>query len=130
METKVITTNIANRATYYTARTVNTAEIEWVEHPTYSGIYLKKVINSAATNGLLSYHLVKIPPNFSFKNHRYINQIELHEVIEGSGLCVLNKESVTYHLGTMAVIPRGKEHMILAGDDGLILLVKIITTTF
>ena len=124
METATISTNIANGTVHYTDRSENISAVEWAKHPNFKGVYLKHMIKSADTGGLFSSHLVKIDPDCSLENHCHENQLELHEVIEGDGVCQLFKERVAYHLGQMAVIPKGESHMVQAGKNGLTLLAK------
>ncbi len=124
METKKISTNIANGIIHYTDRTANISDVEWAKHPNFKGVYLKHMIKGADTDEFFSSHLVKIDPNCCLENHCHENQVELHEVIEGYGTCLLIEESFDYHLGKMAVIPRGEGHMVKAGENGLILLAK------
>lgn len=124
METKIISTNIANGTIHYTDRTANISDIEWEEHPKFKGVYLKHMIKGADTDGLFSSHLVKIDPNCCLENHCHENQLELHEVIEGNGSCILLEKSFDYHLGKMAVIPKREDHMVQADEHGLILLAK------
>ncbi len=124
METKIISTNIANGTIHYTDRTANISDVEWAEHPKFKGVYLKHMIKGEDTDGLFSSHLVKIDPNCCLENHCHENQLELHEVIEGYGSCILLEESFNYHLGKMAVIPKGEDHMVQADEHGLILLAK------
>ena len=124
METKKISTNIANGTIHYSDRSENISEVEWMRHPNFRGVYLKHIIKGADTSGLFSSHLVKIEPNCCLETHCHENQLELHEVIEGDGLCQLIEDAFDYHLGKMAVIPKGENHMIQAGENGLTLLAK------
>ena len=124
METKMISTNIANGTVHYSDRTENISEVEWAKHPKFKGVYLKHIIKGADTDGLFSSHLVKIDPDCCLENHCHENQLELHEVIEGVGKCQLIEERFDYHLGKMAVIPKGESHMVQAGKNGLTLLAK------
>ena len=124
METKMISTNIANGIVHYTDRSENISEVEWAKHPKFKGVYLKHIIKGADTGGAFSSHLVKIDPDCCLENHCHENQLELHEVIEGDGSCQLIEERFDYHLGKMAIIPKEKSHMVQAGKNGLTLLAK------
>lgn len=64
-------------------KNVNFVEIPWSKHPTFEGVELKHIVTSKDTNGQFSYHLVRIAPNKSIKNHIHENQLETHEVIAG-----------------------------------------------
>lgn len=124
METKLISTIIANGTVHYTDRSENFSDVEWAKHPKFKGVYLKHMIRGADTGGLFSSHLVKIAPNCCLESHCHENQLELHEVAEGDGLCQLIEERFSYHLGKMAIIPKGENHMVQAGENGLTLLAK------
>jgi len=124
METKMISTNIANGTIHYSDRSENISDVEWARHLSFKGVYLKHMINGVDTNGLFSSHLVKIDPDCCLEKHCHENQLELHEVIEGDGLCQLIDDTFNYHLGKMAVIPKGENHMVQAGKNGLTLLAK------
>lgn len=124
MEAKSISTTIANGTVHFIDHSENISDMEWTKHPKFKGVYLKNMIKSADTNGLLSSHLVKIDPDCYLEKHCHENQLELHEVIDGDGSCQLIEDTFNYHLGKMAVIPKGKNHMVQAGKNGLILLAK------
>ncbi len=124
METKKISTNIANGTIHYSDRSENISDVEWVKHPKYKGVYLKHLIKGADTNGLFSSHLVKVDPECCLETHSHENELELHEVIEGDGSCQLINETFDYYFGKMAVIPKGESHMVHAGGNGLTILAK------
>jgi mannose-6-phosphate isomerase-like protein (cupin superfamily) len=84
------------------------------------------MIKGADTNGLFSSHLVKIEPGCRLETHCHENEMELHEIIEGDGTCRFFEMTLDYHLGKMAVIPKGKQHKVQAGKNGLILLAKFL----
>jgi quercetin dioxygenase-like cupin family protein len=119
-----ITSNISNGIIHFSNQSIDISEIEWKNHPDYKGVSLKHMITGEKTGGLFSSHLIKLDPNSCIETHCHENQTELHEVIEGNGSFHLLKEVVDYHLGKMAVIPKGKNHMVRAGENGLTLLAK------
>ena len=49
--------------------TVKFSGIPWSKHPTFEGVELKHIVTAKDTNGEFSYHLVRIAPNKSIKNH-------------------------------------------------------------
>lgn len=51
METKRISTNIANGTVHYSDRSESISDAEWMEHPQFKGIYLKLMIRGANTGG-------------------------------------------------------------------------------
>ncbi|MCP4115807.1 MAG: cupin domain-containing protein [Desulfobacteraceae bacterium] len=124
METNKISTDIANGTVHYADRSEKLSDAERVEHPQFKGVYLKLMIKGADTSGRFSSHLVRIAPECTLENHCHENQLELHEVLEGEGSCRLMDKRFDYHSGKMAVIPKGENHMVRAGKNGLILAAK------
>lgn len=124
MKAEIHSSNIANGTVHYSNRTEKISDVEWVKHPKFKGVYLKNMIKGFDTDNLFSSHLVKIDPGCSLEPHCHGNQIELHEVIEGTGTCKLCENVFDYHFGKMAVIPQGENHSVHAGEGGLILLAK------
>lgn len=124
MKTKMISPKIANGTIHYFNRSERMSEVEWAKHPKFKGVYLKHMIKGVDTTGLFSSHLVKIEPNCCLEIHCHENRLELHQVIEGDGLCQIIEETFYYHLGKIAVIPKGENHMVKAGENGLTLIAK------
>lgn len=108
------------------AKTVSFADIAWTAHPTFEGVALKHIVTAADTDGQFSYHLVRIAPNKSIKNHIHETQLETHEVIAGSGVCVNKGVEISYEVGTISIMPSGIPHEVNAGADGLYLFAKFI----
>ena len=106
--------------------TVEFSGIPWSKHPTFEGVELKHIVTAKDTNGEFSYHLVRIAPNKSIKNHVHETQLETHEVIAGSGVCINNSATIPYEVGTISIIPIGIPHEVNAGKDGLYLFAKFI----
>lgn len=98
--------------------------IPWNPHPSFSGVFLKHLVSGQATDGQLSCHLVKVEPGKVLETHIHDQQWELHEVMGGQGKALLDEREVPYAPGTMAVIPRGVNHRVQAGEDGLLLCAK------
>lgn len=107
-------------------KTVPFADIAWAAHPTFEGVSLKHIVTSADTDGQFSYHLVRIAPNKSIKNHIHETQLETHEVISGSGVCVNDSVEIPYEAGSISIMPAGSSHEINAGANGLYLFAKFI----
>lgn len=101
-------------------------ELEWCKHPTFDGVELKHIITAADTNGEFSYHLVKIAPNKKIGNHVHNQQLETHEVIAGSGMCINEGKEIPYHCGVISIMKMGKPHEVIAGGDGLYLFAKFM----
>lgn len=102
------------------------ANIPWSKHPTFDGVELKHIVTSKETGGQFSYHLVRIAPNKSIKNHIHETQLETHEVIAGSGVCKNDDTEILYEAGVISIMPTGIPHEVNAGDDGLFIFAKFI----
>ncbi len=124
MEAKEISIRLANGSITFVDRDDQAKEIQWNEHAKFKGVYLKHLIKGADTEGKLSCHLVKIDPSCVLEEHIHESQWELHEVIEGEGNFILNAKETSYYPGSMAVIPKGMKHKIIAGRNGLVFLAK------
>ena len=107
-------------------KSVEFAAIDWSKHPTFEGVELKHIVTAKDTDGQFSYHLVRIAPNKSIKNHIHETQLETHEVIAGSGVCINDGASIPYKPGTISIMPSGIPHEVNAGNDGLYLFAKFI----
>ena len=91
----------------------------WNPHPKFKGVHLMHIITGADTDGRLSLHLVKVEPECSLEEHCHQDQLELHEVLQGEGECRVEGRHVVYVPGTLAVIPMGSRHEVVAGVNGL-----------
>lgn len=107
-------------------KTLDFSTIEWNNHPNFKGVALKHIIKGSETNGEFSYHLVKIEPNKSINNHIHEKQLETHEVINGSGICINNGSIINYNPGVISIIPKAVPHEVTAGKEGLYLFAKFI----
>lgn len=105
---------------------VSFGEITWSKHPVFEGVELKHIITGAQTNGQFSFHLVRIEPDKKIGNHIHGEQLETHEVIAGSGMCVNNGANLRYEPGVVSIFPAGLPHEVTAGKDGLYLFAKFI----
>ena len=101
-------------------------QIEWSKHPTFEGVELKHIITGKQTEGQFSYHLVRIAPGKAIKNHIHETQLETHEVIAGTGVCINDGIELKYEVGVISIIPAKIPHEVLAGDDGLYLFAKFM----
>ena len=105
---------------------VEFADIPWSKHSTFDGVELKHIVTAKETDGEFSYHLVRIAPNKSIKNHIHDTQLETHEVIAGSGVCINDGITIPYEPGTISIMPIGIPHEVTAEKDGLYLFAKFI----
>lgn len=101
-------------------------ELEWCRHPVFEGVELKHIVTSADTNGEFSYHLVRIAPNKKIGLHVHETQLETHEVIDGSGICINEGREIKYSCGVISIMKMGTSHEVIAGSDGLYLFAKFI----
>lgn len=102
------------------------ANIPWSVHPVFEGVELKHIVTAKDTDGQFSYHLVRIAPGKSIKSHVHETQLETHEVISGSGICINNGSEIIYEAGTISIMPAGILHEVTAEKDGLYLFAKFI----
>lgn len=107
-------------------RTVDFESIAWSKHPAFKGVCLKHIITSKDTGGAFSYHLVHIAPNCRIGEHIHETQLETHEVIAGSGVCINAGRELPYKTGTISIMPAGVRHEINAGNEGLYLFAKFM----
>ena len=105
---------------------ISFAAIPWSKHPAFEGVELKHIITSERTDGEFSYHLVRIAPNKKIGSHIHEKQLETHEVISGTGVCVNDGVELPYETGVISIFPIGVPHEVIAGDDGLCLFAKFM----
>lgn len=105
---------------------IDFAKIEWTPHAAFEGVALKHLVTAKETNHLFSYHLVRVAPMKKIGVHTHATQLETHEVIKGSGVCETEGASLTYEVGTVAILPAGIEHEVIAGEEGLFLFAKFM----
>ena len=106
--------------------TVTFDAIPWSKHPAFEGVELKHIITSERTDGQFSYHLVRIAPNKKIGSHIHEKQLETHEVISGTGVCVNDGVELPYETGVISIFPIGVPHEVIAGGDGLCLFAKFM----
>lgn len=107
-------------------KTIAFKDIPWSKHPTFDGVELKHIITAKDTDGTFSYHLVRIAPNKSIKNHIHETQLETHEVIAGSGACINDGAKLDYVPGVISIMPAKIPHEVHASEDGLYLFAKFM----
>ncbi|WP_088186123.1 cupin domain-containing protein [Desulfosporosinus sp. FKA] len=103
---------------------VKTETIEWNEHNLFKGVYLKHLIKGIDTNGTLSCHLVKVNPGCSIDTHIHNGKLEVHEIIEGSGVCIIGEKTIDYYAGIISLIPADIPHKVTAGSEEIYILAK------
>ncbi|MDE7307313.1 MAG: cupin domain-containing protein [Lachnospiraceae bacterium] len=100
--------------------------LPWSKHPTFEGVELKHIITSERTGGQFSFHLVRIAEGKKIGSHIHEKQLETHEVISGTGICVNNGVELPYKAGIISIFPVGVPHEVIAGPDGLYLFAKFM----
>lgn len=118
------TTYFENGNVSYLTGDIPTQSLPWNRHSQFDGVFLKHLIKGDITNGNISCHLVKVDPGCSIGEHLHDGKIEIHEVIEGNGICYMNNREIYYSPGCIALIPANFIHKVVAGNDGLFLLAK------
>jgi quercetin dioxygenase-like cupin family protein len=98
--------------------------VEWSKHSKFEGVELKHIVSGSQTKGHFSYHLVRIAPEKKIGLHTHETQLETHEVLAGSGVCVNGGTEIVYESGVIAILPKGVEHEVKAGPEGLFLFAK------
>ena len=78
------------------------------------------------TGGAYSFHLVRIAPNKAILDHIHDPQLETHEVIAGTGVCVNDGHEINYAPGVISIMPSKVHHEVRAGKDGLYLFAKFM----
>ena len=105
-------------------RTIPFTDIHWSAHPVFEGVELKHIVTARDTDGVFSYHLVRIAPNKRIGDHIHETQLETHEVIAGDGICINGGYSQEYAPGAIAILPAKVHHEVQAGSQGLYLFAK------
>lgn len=101
-------------------------EADWVPHKKFSGVSLKNLIVASESSGEISYHIVRVEPGCELSTHTHENNMEIHEIISGSGTLYLDKTSHEYLPGNICVIPKNVVHKVVAGGEGLYLFAKFM----
>ncbi len=106
---------------------IDTALCAWNKHKDFEGVFIKHLITAEQTAGLFTCHLIRLDPHGVIRLHSHPTSIELHEVAQGSGVCLVYGEEIPYTPGTLGVMNRNAPHEVRAGADGLCLFAKFIT---
>lgn len=101
-------------------------QIHWSKHPTFEGVELKHIVTGKDTNGQFSFHLVRIAPGKEICNHIHETQLETHEVISGSGVCINDGKKIEYEAGVISIMTAKIPHEVKAGTEGLYLFAKFM----
>jgi Uncharacterized conserved protein, contains double-stranded beta-helix domain len=102
------------------------AAVPWSAHPAFAGVALKHLVVADDTDGLFSYHLVRIDPDCEIGNHTHAAQLETHEVIAGKGAADNDGVRIAYHPGVVSIFAKNTPHKVTAEKEGLLLFAKFI----
>ena len=105
-------------------RTIDARGLPWSGHASFKGVYLKHLVKGDMTGGRLSCHLIRIEAGYSIGDHIHEGKWELHEVIQGTGDGNVGGKSFVYSPGTVAVIPEGVQHRIVADGEDVYIFAK------
>jgi len=94
----------------------------WNPSPAFPGVALKHLVTGRESDGRFSLHLVRLDPGAEIGRHVHEGSWELHQVIQGSGLLLLDGREIPYQPGMATPLPQGEPHAVRAGADGLGLL--------
>ncbi|HEX3001748.1 MAG TPA: cupin domain-containing protein [Methanoregula sp.] len=94
----------------------------WNPHPKFGGVSLRHLVIGKDTGGRISLHQVRIHPGCSIGDHAHPGQVEIHDVLDGEGVCRLEGIEIRYAPGVMGIMPADKVHRIDAGEHGMLLL--------
>lgn len=97
-------------------------KLAWNPHPKFSGVFLKHLVTGKDTGGRISIHHVRIYPGCSIGDHTHAGQVEIHDVLDGEGSCILAGTEIEYRPGVVGIMPADTVHRVDAGDRGLLLL--------
>jgi quercetin dioxygenase-like cupin family protein len=80
------------------------------------------LVTGSETGGRMSLHHVRIDPGCSIGDHMHPGQVEIHDVISGSGTSRLEGKELQYAPGILGIMPADRVHRIDAGAKGMLLL--------
>lgn len=124
MENNILFEQFINGKLSLPNKEISFENISWSKHPAFEGVELKHIITSKDTNGEFSFHLVRIEPNKKIGMHIHETQLETHEVIFGTGVCINDNVKLKYSPGIISIFPKKVMHEVIAGDNGLYLFAK------
>ncbi|MDO9325123.1 MAG: cupin domain-containing protein [Methanoregula sp.] len=103
-------------------QTIPAESLPWNPHPKFAGVSLKHLVTGKDTGGRLSLHHVRVDPGCAIGDHTHAGQVEIHDVLAGSGTCTLEGRVIPYAPGIVGVMPADQVHRVEAGTAGLLLL--------
>ena len=126
MEPNPITSPLGNGTLFFVDRNEEIQKIAWNPHPKFEGAFIKHLIKGADNDNLASCHLVRVNPGCQLDDHVHGNEWEYHHILEGEGTGYLDGRAMAYAPGKIAVIPKGANHKVVAGRDGILILATFL----
>ena len=111
-----------NSAVVLPGQTVAVESLLWNPHPKFAGVSLRHLVTGKDTGGRVSLHHVRVDPGCSIGDHAHAGQVEIHDVLAGTGKCTLQGTAIAYVPGVVGVMPADQVHRVEAGDNGMLLL--------
>jgi quercetin dioxygenase-like cupin family protein len=99
-----------------------TETMPWNAHPKFDGVFLRHLVTGNDSGGRISLHHVRIYPGCSIGDHAHSGQVEIHDVLDGEGVCRLEEREIRYVPGVVGIMPADRVHRIDAGERGMLLL--------
>jgi quercetin dioxygenase-like cupin family protein len=121
-----MTTPLAGGTLFFADRTEEIEKMPWIPHPKFKGAFMKHLVKGADNDNLASCHLVRVDPGFQLDDHIHANEWEYHHILEGQGTGYLDGREMAYKQGKMAVIPKGVNHKVVAGREGIVILATFL----
>lgn len=103
-------------------KNVTTESLPWNPHPKFAGVFLRHLVTGKESGGRMSLHHVRMDPGCAIGDHAHAGQVEIHDVLAGSGTCSREGKTIAYVPGVTGVMPADIIHRVDAGGDGLLLL--------
>jgi quercetin dioxygenase-like cupin family protein len=111
---------------FFSDRHDEVEKLPWIPHPKFEGAFMKHLIKGADNDNLASCHLVRVNPGCLLTDHVHDNEWEYHHILEGEGTGYLDGRPLAYETGTIAVIPKGVTHKVIAGPEGILILATFL----
>lgn len=100
------------------------SQVDYAPHKKFAGVYMLHLVTGEQTEGRFSSHLIKVDPSCMLDVHVHPEQIEVHQVVQGTAECQIGDTHLSYAPGVVAVIPQNVPHKVEAGSEGLYMLAQ------
>ncbi|MEN6609826.1 MAG: cupin domain-containing protein [Methanoregulaceae archaeon] len=102
--------------------TRDVSSLPWNPHAKFPGVAMQHLVTGSETGGRMSIHHVRVGPGCAIGDHTHAGIVEIHDVLEGSGICTVDGKEIPYVPGVIGIMPVDTVHRIVAGDQGILLL--------